>query len=109
MSQFDVSLQGKNENTCRLTFEIFGDRWTLRIIDALRNEGVRFCELQERLDINSATLTVKLKRLTALKLVMRTKEADDRLPVTYSLTALGTELLPIYDGILKFGKKFLPQ
>ena len=109
MPQPDASLKGKNENTCRLTFEIFGDRWTLRIIDALRNGGVRFCELQERLDINSATLTIKLKMLTALQLITRTKEASNRLPVTYSLTALGTELLPIYDGILKFGKKFLPK
>lgn len=96
-----------DESACCLTFEIFGDRWTLRIIDALRNGGLRFSELQESLDINSATLTVKLKRLVVLKLVTRTKEASDRTPVLYKLTAHGAELLPIYDDILKFGKKFL--
>ncbi len=108
MSPLTPHSKGSSQNTCRLIFEIFGDRWTLRIIDALRNGELRFNELQERLDINSATLTARLKRLTALKLITRTKEGAGRLPVTYRLTTLGTELLPIYDGILKFGKKFLP-
>ncbi len=96
----------KNKSACQITFEIFGDRWTLRIINALGEKSLRFNELQEALDINSATLTVKLKKLKRLRLLTRERALDDKLSVTYTLTSTGRELLPLYDAILAFGKKF---
>lgn len=96
-----------SEAICSRTFEMFGDRWTLRIADALRGGELRFKEIETALAINSATLTSRLKRLEELKLVVRDEETIDRLSVTYKLTAFGRELLPIYDGIVTFGEKIV--
>jgi DNA-binding HxlR family transcriptional regulator len=90
---------------CIQIFQMFGDRWTLRIVDALRGGELRFKEIEKALAINSATLSTRLKRLEDLKLIIRNEETIDKLSVTYILTRSGKELLPIYDGIVKFGEK----
>ena len=90
---------------CASLFKMFGDRWSLRIGDALRDGELRFKEIQTLLGINSATLSTRLRSLEAVKVLVRREEAVDKLSVSYALTKLGRELLPIYDGILTFGKK----
>ncbi len=95
-----------NKEMCMSLFKMFGDRWSLRIIDALRNGEQRFKEIETRLDINSATLSSRLRSLQKAKLIVRQEETIDGLSVTYILTDLGKELLPIYDGIMSFGRKF---
>jgi DNA-binding HxlR family transcriptional regulator len=96
-----------SDAVCTKTFQMFGDRWTLRIVNALRGGELRFKEIEKRLDINSATLTTRLKRLEDLKVIVRTEETIDKLSVTYKLTRFGMELLPIYDGIVTFGEKVI--
>jgi DNA-binding HxlR family transcriptional regulator len=92
---------------CQSLFKMFGDRWSLRIIDALRDGELRFKEIQTALDINSATLSARLRKLESAKLLNRKEETIDKLSVSYKLTNLGKELLPIYDGMMKFGSKFI--
>ncbi|MES3006082.1 MAG: helix-turn-helix domain-containing protein [Patescibacteria group bacterium] len=96
-----------SEAVCGRVFEMFGDRWTLRIVSALRDGELRFKEIEKTLSINSATLTTRLKKLEDLALVIRNEETIDKLSVTYKLTKSGTDLLPIYDGIVKFGEKMI--
>jgi len=96
-----------SEAVCSGIFEVLGDRWTLRIVSALRGGELRFKEIGKVLTINSATLTTRLKRLEALKLVTRDEETIDKLSVTYKLTKSGIELLPVYDEIVKFGEKII--
>ncbi len=95
------------DKMCSELFKLFGDRWSLRIIDALRREELRFKEIQAALIINSATLSSRLRSLEKAKLLVRKEETIDKLSVCYALTNLGKNLLPIYDGIIKFGKEVL--
>jgi DNA-binding HxlR family transcriptional regulator len=92
--------------TCTATMKLLGDYWTLRIIDALRDSEVRFCELQRILDnVNPVTLTTKLKRLEEAGLVARTEETLDKISVAYSLTELGKDVLPVIKALDTFSRK----
>jgi DNA-binding HxlR family transcriptional regulator len=86
--------------------KLLGDYWTLRIIDALRASEVRFCELQRSTDnLNPTTLTSRLKKLEAARLVSRSKDTVDKCSVTYSLTELGKEVLPVIKALDHFSAK----
>ncbi|MFA5932412.1 MAG: helix-turn-helix domain-containing protein [Candidatus Paceibacterota bacterium] len=90
---------------CRSVFKLLGDKWTLRIVSTLRNGEMRFKEIGNILSINSATLSARLKRLEEIKAIARTEETIDKLSVTYTLTRFGSDLLPIYDGMIKIGER----
>ena len=85
--------------------DIFCDHWNPKIIAALRADERRFSEIQRTLGINSATLSAKLKKLEASKVVTKTARTIDKLSVTYKLTGLGSRLLPIYDQIESFDRQ----
>ncbi|HWH16273.1 MAG TPA: helix-turn-helix domain-containing protein [Candidatus Paceibacterota bacterium] len=94
-----------SDPVCSSVFKLFGDKWTLRILSSLRNGELRFNEIQHTLSINSATLSARLKRLEEIKAIARIEETIDRLSVTYRLTKFGTELLPVYDDMVRVGAK----
>ena len=92
--------------TCQAAMKTLGDFWTLRIIEFLKTGDVRFCELQRNLDnLNPATLTKRLKALEEAHIVTRSEETVDKISVTYSLTELGREALPVINALNKFSKK----
>ena len=83
--------------------KLVGDFWTLRIIDAIRESELRFCEIERALsDSNPATLTGRLKRLEEAGVVQRNCETRDRQSVTYELTEKGYDLIPVLDAIKAF-------
>jgi len=83
-----------------------GDYVTLRIVDYLRSHEMRFTELQRAIgDVNSVTLTNRLKRLESNGLVERREATVDRLSVAYSLTPLGQGLLPVLKEIQTFTRQ----
>lgn len=83
--------------------KLIGDFWTLRLIDAIQADEVRFCEIERRVpDINPATLTNRLKRLEEAGAVNRLLETKDRQSVTYLLTDRGRRILPIIESIKAF-------
>lgn len=98
-----------SDPVCSSIFEIIGDKWTLRIVSVLRAGEMRYKEIEKSLSINSATLSDRLKRLEEVQAIARTEESIDKLSVTYKLTKSGRELLPIYDGIIKFGQKVVKK
>ena len=106
-SNTDQIKNDKAHGACAAAFEVFGDHWTLVIVDALRSAELRFKALQTKLSIHSATLTTKLKRLEELKLVNRKKETVNKLSVSYALSDLGKEVLPVLDAMHQFGEKIL--
>jgi DNA-binding HxlR family transcriptional regulator len=108
MQQSKQSLQ-PSDPVCNSIFEMFGDKWTLRIVSVLRDGEMRFKEIEKNLSINSATLSERLKRLEEVGAIVRSEETIDKLSVTYKLTKSGCELLPIYDGIIKFGQKVVKK
>ena len=83
--------------------KLIGDFWTLRIIDAIQHDEVRFCEIERRIpDINPATLATRLKKLEDAVVIDRLVETKDKQSVSYSLTERGKRILPILESIKTF-------
>lgn len=93
-----------DNKTCIPSLKLLGDFWTLRIIDVLSEGQLHYCELQRRVDnLNPVTFTTRLKKLEEAKLVQRKKES--KTDVSYRLSKLGTEILPVLYAINKFSAK----
>lgn len=90
---------------CLKALEMFGDYWTLAILFCLRDGGKRFRELQKEMGINPVTLTSRLRALTKNKLLSRRKHAHDKQSVSYELTSLGQNAVPIVQLIILFSRK----
>jgi DNA-binding HxlR family transcriptional regulator len=89
--------------TCIPSLKLLGDFWTLRIVDALSDGPLRYCELQRAAgDVNPVTLTTKLKKLEQAQLVSRNKKSSTG--VSYRLTELGKQMLPVLDAVNKFSE-----
>ncbi len=87
---------------CLSSLKLLSDYWSLRVIDELSDRTpLRFNELERRLEgVNTATLTKRLKELQAGDLVSRTERS--RADVTYTLTKLGYEALPLLSAVNHF-------
>jgi len=93
----------KHQPICLSSLKILGDYWTLRIIDELSRGPQRFCELERRLEgVNTATLTKRLKNMYDDGLVARSEVS--RAEVTYALSGLGIEALPLVDAVNHFSE-----
>ena len=90
---------------CLKALNMFGDYWTLAIIYCLRDRGMRFGELQKEMGVNPVTLTSRLKTLTRNKLLNRRKFAHDKQSVSYELTSLGQDSVPIVQLIIIFAAR----
>ena len=108
MLSLDV-MDGKqfSEDHCQAeALKLLGDYVTLRIIDFLRVDELRFTELQRSIgDVNSVTLSNRLKRLEAAAVIERKEATIDRQSVAYTLTGLGKGLLPVLREIQNFTKR----
>jgi DNA-binding HxlR family transcriptional regulator len=95
--------QSQKNTPCNTVLKVIGDYWTISIIQAIGKQKRRFCELERLLpDSNPVTLTSRLKKMEAMKLLTRTKSLDDKISVIYALTPYGRQLLPIVSRIEKF-------
>lgn len=98
-----VDTSCKNSDAFAATMKLVGDYWTLRIVDAVRDDEVRFCEIERRLpEINPATLTSRLKKLEDAGMIDRLVETKDKQSVSYILTSRGKQLLPVLESIQAF-------
>ena len=95
----------KTTAACTKAFAALGDRYTLQLLSALATGDERFCELQRGMKLNPITLTARLKKLEQLKFVRRVEGTVNGLSVSYRLTKLGREALPIVQQIEKFAQK----
>ena len=87
---------------CLPSLKILSDYWTLRVIDELSDcSSLRFNELERRLDgINTATLSKRLREMQESQLITRTEKS--RADVTYNLTNLGKEAIPLLKAVNQF-------
>lgn len=95
------------DQACVGTMKLFGDFWTLRILNALGADGeLRFNEIQRAIDnCNPVTLTDRLKKLEEARLVSRTVDPNGKKCVTYRLADRGYEALPVIDALNTFAAK----
>ena len=88
------------------TIELFSGRWKSAIIYHLRNEPVRFNELQRQIPfISQRMLTYQLRRLETDGLVLRVDHQEKQPRVVYSLTPAGHSLGEVVLAIHKWGKR----
>lgn len=87
---------------CLPSLKILSDYWTLRLIDELSDGGsLRFNELERRLEgVNTATLSKRLKDMQDSNLIDRVEKS--RADVTYNLTELGNEAIPLLNAVNHF-------
>ena len=80
--------------------ELLERKWILQILHALAGGRARFCALQDSIgELNSVTLSRRLKLLEDQKIV--TREVINELPpwVEYELTEMGVDLIKVIDAI----------
>lgn len=89
---------------CLPSLKILSDYWTLRVIDELSGgDALRFNEIERRLEgVNTATLSKRLKDMQTDSLVKRTE--NSRADVSYELTPLGFEAIPLLDAVNHFSE-----
>jgi DNA-binding HxlR family transcriptional regulator len=85
---------------CAESVKLLGDYWTMMIIDVLSDGPLRFHDLEQRIGVNTATLTTRLKHMQAAMLITRTEQS--RADVTYQLTELGQRAVPVLNAINDF-------
>jgi DNA-binding HxlR family transcriptional regulator len=86
--------------------EVLGERWTILIIRELLLGTTRFSDLQRGLSqISPTLLTKRLNQLVDSGLVIR-KQLPKQRRTEYHLSAAGRELLPVVNGLGKWGMKW---
>lgn len=91
-----------------LGLEFIKGKWKALIICHLRNEPIRFLELQRRIEgITQKILTEQLKALEEEGIILRVVYPEVPPRVEYELTEKGRELLPILDSIEEWAEKYL--
>jgi DNA-binding HxlR family transcriptional regulator len=92
----DVPTQLDAPSDCRGVSEILsrvGDRWTMQVVVALRDQPRRFNDIKRHVSgISQQMLTRTLKTLERDGMVERTVRATTPPQVDYALTALGRSL-----------------
>lgn len=101
-----VKYQGKTYPCCTsLTMDIIGGKWKTVILFHLSEGKLRYNELRKAMPVvTERTLSLQLKKLEQDKIIKReVVYKKPPLKVFYSLTELGTTLLPIVKSIAEWG------
>lgn len=102
----NIKYQGKSYPCCTsLTMDIIGGKWKTVILYHLREGKLRYNELRKAMPmVTERTLSLQLKKLEEDKIIKRDViYKKPPLKVFYSLTELGTTLLPIVQSIADWG------
>jgi len=95
-----MSITSKNP-VCKDSLKLLGDFWVMMIIDVLSDGPLRFRDLELKVEgVNTATLANRLKTMVTYGLVNRKEQS--RADVTYELTDLGKQTLPILNAVNAF-------
>ncbi len=88
------------------TVQLIGNKWKMLIIRDLLEAPRRFSELLHSIPISKKVLSDNLRALTQDGLIER--EACSGVPprVTYSLSALGSSLRPIWEAMETWGTEY---
>ena len=87
--------------------QIIGDKWSGLMIYQLTLGAKRFTELEQRLGIGPRTLSQRLDNLEAQHIVSKHVYAEAPPRVEYTLTARGSDLLPILQSMAEWSEKYV--
>jgi len=92
------------------TLDLIGGKWKAVILYHLRDQVLRFNELQRRLTgISQRLLTKQLRELEEVGFVTRTVYAEVPPKVEYMLTKKGETLRPVIRALEIWGEDYLVQ
>lgn len=92
------------------TFKILGKRWTVEIVRELFLGLTRFNELLENVPgINSRMLSLRLEELENHGLVVRSVTPTRPIRISYTLTKLGNDVIPVMFAAAEFSMKNFPE
>jgi DNA-binding HxlR family transcriptional regulator len=99
------------ERNCSVgrTVAILSDSWAFLVLRESYFAATRFETFQAALGIPRATLTQRLRDLTAGKLLRRVQYSQRPKRFEYRLTQMGIELYPVMLALLAFGDKWLKK
>jgi DNA-binding HxlR family transcriptional regulator len=90
------------------TLSVLGGKWTPLVLWELRDETLRFGELQRRIPgITKKMLSQRLQELEDDGVVHREAYAEVPPRVEYSLTEFGETLRPVLDAMCEWGTDYL--
>lgn len=99
-------MYAKLECPIMATMAMISDKWKVLIICKLKKGTLRFNELRRELKgVTQRVLTHQLRELEADGLVKRTIYAEVPPRVEYTLTELGTTLIPVLDHLEKWAQE----
>ncbi len=91
-------------------FILVQEKWTLRIVNALRPGPLGFNRMKRDVGgVNSTTLAQRLVLLEQVGLLHKTVQSTMPPRTSYELTAAGHALAPIIDAIAAWGELHLPD
>lgn len=94
-------------SSVKTTLNVIGGKWKPLILFLLKNNTLRFSQLQRSIDgITQKMLTQQLRELEADGLIKRTVYPEVPPKVEYSLTEFGHTLDPIFRTMDAWGKKY---
>jgi DNA-binding HxlR family transcriptional regulator len=108
----DVSAERAANETCPVcaTADVVCHKWTILVIRDLASGCSRFCELERSLaGISPRTLSLRLRALEEQGIVVRKTYPEVPPRVEYALTDKGRALLPILEGMRRFGREWLTR
>jgi DNA-binding HxlR family transcriptional regulator len=101
--------QGSHDHSqCKaeLAVRVIQGRWKLFILRELIDGVRRFSDLQRALTgVSQKVLTAQLRELEADGVLQRTVYPEVPPRVEYALTALGSELIPVLEGLHAWGER----
>jgi DNA-binding HxlR family transcriptional regulator len=90
------------------TADIICGKWTILVIRDLADGRSRFCELERSLEgISPRTLSLRLRALEEQGIVERATFPEVPPRVEYSLTPKGEALVPLIEGMRRYGREYL--
>ncbi|MBQ7265629.1 MAG: helix-turn-helix transcriptional regulator [Firmicutes bacterium] len=90
------------------TQRLIQGKWAILIMHYLKDEPVRFNELQRKMPkMTHATLSNQLKQLEKEGLIERIVYSEMPPKVEYSLTEIGRKFKPVLDSIRAFGQEYI--
>lgn len=89
---------------------LLGGAWTTSVIWQLSAGARRFGELHRDIaGISPKMLTARLRELEAKRVVIREVAPSSPPAVLYRLSALGRELIPVIDAMVRLGTRLLSE
>jgi len=95
---------------CRILLDQIADKWSILILAALCEKGLRFNEIKRQLDgITQKSLTQALRRLERNGIIERKVLSLSPIAVEYATTSLGKTLKEPFKALHDWAVEYLPE